>query len=71
MSGINWSVVSTSAVFSILGIAIYAIGFFVLDLLTPYQLWKEINEKQNTALAILIGSMAIGLAIIVAAAIHG
>ena len=71
MSGINWSVVSTSVLFSILGIVIYAIGFFVLDLLTPYQLWKEINEKQNTALAILIGSMAIGLAIIVAAAIHG
>lgn len=71
MSGINWSVVSTSAIFSVLGILIYAVGFYVLDLLTPYQLWKEINEKQNTALAILIGSMAIGLAIIVAAAIHG
>lgn len=70
MSAINWSVVLTSAIFSVLGILIYAIGFYVLDLLTPYQLWKEINEKQNTALAILIGSMAIGLAIIVAAAIH-
>jgi len=71
MSGINWNIVSTSAIFSVLGIVIYAIGFYVLDLLTPYHLWKEINEKQNTALAILIGSMAIGLAIIVAAAIHG
>jgi putative membrane protein len=71
MSSINWTVVLSSAVFSVLGIVLYAVGFFVLDLLTPYQLWKEINEKQNTALAILIGSMAIGLAIIVAAAIHG
>jgi uncharacterized membrane protein YjfL (UPF0719 family) len=43
----------------------------LLDHLTPYHLWREINEKQNTALAILVGAMAIGIAIIVAAAIHG
>jgi putative membrane protein len=43
----------------------------VLDKVTPYHLWREINEKQNVALAILVGSIAIGLALIVAAAIHG
>lgn len=71
MAAINWTLVLTSIVFAAVGVLIYAISFFLLDVLTPYQLWKEINEKQNTALAILIGSLAIGLAIIVAAAIHG
>ena len=61
----------SSIVFSIIGLVIYIIGFVVLDKLTPYALWKEICEKQNVALAILVGSGAIGLALIIAAAIHG
>jgi uncharacterized membrane protein YjfL (UPF0719 family) len=38
--------------------------------LTPGKLWDEISEKKNTAAAILMGSVAIALGIIVAAAIH-
>jgi putative membrane protein len=61
----------TSIVFAVIGLVVYIVGFVVLDKLTPYALWKEICEKQNVALAILVGSGAIGLALIVAAAIHG
>jgi len=68
---INWTLVVNSSVFALIGIIIYVAGFIIIDVLTPYSLWKEINEKQNSALAILLGSIAIGLAIIVAAAIHG
>jgi uncharacterized membrane protein YjfL (UPF0719 family) len=63
--------VVTSILFSVVGLVIYIVGFIVVDKLTPYALWKEICEKQNVALAILVGSVAIGLALIVAAAIHG
>ena len=61
----------SSIVFAVIGLVIYIVGFVVLDKLTPYALWKEICEKQNVALAILVGSSAIGLALIIAAAIHG
>jgi len=71
MIAVNWAVVLSSIVFALVGIVVFALGFFNLDLLTPYHLWKEINEKQNTALAIFVGALAIGLAIIIAAAIHG
>jgi putative membrane protein len=54
-----------------IGIAVFVIGFVILDLLTPGKLWQEINEKQNRAVAQFAGAVAIGLAIIVAAAIHG
>jgi uncharacterized membrane protein YjfL (UPF0719 family) len=67
----NWGPIVNSIVFSLIGVAIYVIGFVVLDKVTPYHLWREINEKQNVALAILVGSIAIGLALIVSAAIHG
>ncbi len=57
-------------VFAVLGIATFIVSFVVVDRLTPYQLWKEIIEEQNSALAILIGFVALGLSIIIAAAIH-
>jgi uncharacterized membrane protein YjfL (UPF0719 family) len=57
-------------VFAFLGIAVLLIAFVTLDRLTPYALWKEIVDEQNTALAILIGALALGLSIIIAAAIH-
>jgi uncharacterized membrane protein YjfL (UPF0719 family) len=57
-------------VFALLGIVVFALAFVVLDRLTPYSLWREIVERQNTALATLIGLMSIGLCLIIAAAIH-
>jgi uncharacterized membrane protein YjfL (UPF0719 family) len=59
-----------AVVFAALGIAVFAISFMVLDRMTPYSLWKEIVEKQNTALAVLIGLVTLGLGVIIAAAIH-
>lgn len=53
------------------GIIVFVVGFVILDLLTPGKLWEEIEQKQNVAVAIFAGAVAIGLAIIVAAAIHG
>ena len=42
----------------------------LIDKLTPYHLWNEICEEQNTALAIMVGAMSIGMCIIIAAAVH-
>lgn len=59
-----------AVVFAALGIVVYAAAFVVLDKLTPYSLWREIVERQNTALAVLIGLVSLGLGVIIAAAIH-
>lgn len=53
-----------------LGIAIFAISFAIWDRITPYELWKEIVEGKNIALAIMIGFMSLGMCIIIAAAVH-
>ena len=37
---------------------------------TPGELWKEIVEERNLALAVLVGAMSIGMCIIIAAAVH-
>jgi len=54
----------------VLGIAIFALSFVVLDRMTPYNLWKEIIEEKNVALAVLLGAASIGICVIIAAAVH-
>jgi putative membrane protein len=63
--------VLSTLLYSVIGIVIFAVGFLILDLLTPGKLWEQIEQKQNVAVAIFAGAVAIGLAIIVSAAIHG
>ncbi len=57
-------------VFAALGLGIFAAAFAIIDRLTPYHLWNEIVHERNTALAILVGAVSIGLCIIIAAAVH-
>ena len=67
---INLGFVVNAIVFAFLGVAIFWLSFVVIDKLTPYQLWQEIIEKNNTPLAIVVGAMSLGICIIIAAAIH-
>jgi putative membrane protein len=62
--------VLNSVVFAAIGIVIFVIFFLVLDWITPYDLWKELNEEKNVALAIVVGAVALGICIIIASAIH-
>lgn len=57
--------------FSGLGIILFAIAFLLIVKITPFSLRKEIEEDQNTALAIMIASVIIGISLIVSSAIHG
>ena len=56
--------------FAVLGVATFVAAFWIVDRLTPYDLWKEMIEEQNVAVAILMGLIGVGLAIVIAAAIH-
>ena len=59
-----------AVLWSFLGIAIFVAAFVLVDRLTPGTMWKELIEDQNTAVAIVMGAIAIALAIIIAAAVH-
>lgn len=60
-----------SLVFALMGVAVFWLCFVIIDKITPYNLWNEIIEKQNVALALVVAAMSLGICIIVAAAIHG
>ena len=59
----------SALIFVSIGIVFFAVAYFILGRMFPIH--KEIEEDQNTALGIVIGSIMIGIAIIIAAAIQG
>ena len=74
MMGIEWlkpGIFFGSMLFALMGVAVFWICFLIIDKLTPYDLWAEIVEKKNMALAIVVGAMCIAIGLLVAAAVHG
>jgi uncharacterized membrane protein YjfL (UPF0719 family) len=62
----------SALVYSGIGILVYVVAFSLLDALTPkVAIWNELVEKQNLAVGIFLGCIALGIAIIIASAVHG
>lgn len=67
---INIKYIIASVVYSVIGIVILLISFWIIERITPENLWKEILEKKNMALAIVFAAFIIAIAIIISSAIH-
>jgi uncharacterized membrane protein YjfL (UPF0719 family) len=59
-----------SFVYSLLGVVFVIVTFVVIDKLTPGDLWKELIEERNQAIATVVAAMIVAIAIIVASAMH-
>ena len=59
-----------SIIYSLIGIFLVGLAFVIVDKITPYDLWKELIESRNQALATVVAAFVLAIAIIVAAAIH-
>lgn len=69
---INMKYVVASLAYSGIGIAVLALCYIILDLLTPkVHIWTELCQNKNTALAIFLGAFILGISIIISSAIHG
>ncbi len=72
---IDWNQIVTavleSIVFSAIGMVFFGLTFWIATKVAPFSIRKEIEEDQNTALGIVLGSLIIGIALIVSAALHG
>jgi uncharacterized membrane protein YjfL (UPF0719 family) len=64
------AVVST-AVFAGIGLAVFGLAFWLMTKLAPFSVKKEIEEDQNTALAVIMAGVLIGISLIIAAAVSG
>ena len=73
MLGLEWlrpAAFLGSILYALIGVVIFWLCFWLIDKITPADLWREIVEKQNQALALVVAAMCLGISIIVAAAIH-
>lgn len=67
---IHWAPMVAALIYAVIGLGIFGVAFVLVDRLTPYSLWKELIDEHNTALAIVVGAVAIGISIIVSSAIR-
>ncbi|MBF0408135.1 MAG: DUF350 domain-containing protein [Candidatus Riflebacteria bacterium] len=70
LSDIKIGQLISTITYSIIGLLMYGLAFYVITKISPFSVKKEIEEDQNISLGIIIGSVMIGLSIIIAAAIH-
>ena len=69
---LNWHNILNAVIFSGIGLAIFVIGFVILDLLTPQvHVWNQLCRDKNVALGIFLGAVVIGIAMIISAAVRG
>ena len=60
----------STVIYACIGMALFAGALFIIQKVTPFSIRKEIEEDQNTALALIIGSVFIAMAIIIQAAMR-
>jgi putative membrane protein len=58
-------------IYTLFGVIVFGVSFWLMVKISPFPIRKELETDHNTAVAILMGSVILGLAIIIAAALHG
>jgi putative membrane protein len=58
-----------ATIFGVTGIALLIVGYYIWELVTPYNLRRELQDNKNLAVAVVAASFIVGMAIVVAAAL--
>jgi putative membrane protein len=64
-----WRLLLDASLFGLAGIVLLIIGYYVWELVTPYNLRRELHENKNLAVAVVVAAFILGMAIVIAAAI--
>ena len=69
LADLHWQPILATIIYSFIGFVVLFLAYVAFDKLTPFSFRKEIEEDDNVALGVIIGSLFISLSIIIAAAI--
>jgi uncharacterized membrane protein YjfL (UPF0719 family) len=64
-----WRLVLDASVLGLAGIALLIIGYYIWELVTPYNLRRELQENKNLAVAVVVAAFIVGMAIVIGAAL--
>jgi putative membrane protein len=59
-----------ASVFAGIGLVVFGLAFWIMTKVAPFSVKKEIEEDQNTALAVIMAGVIIGVSLIISAAIN-
>ena len=57
--------------YTLFGVIVFGIAFWAMVKISPFSIRKELETDHNTAVAVVMAAVILGLAIIIAAALHG
>jgi putative membrane protein len=66
---LTWAGVLSSIVYSLLGLILLLIGYYVYELITPWSVKEELITHRNPAVAMVVAAFIVGMAVVIAAAI--
>jgi len=64
-----WRLLVDASIFGIVGIILLIVGYYVWELVTPYNVRKELEENKNVAVAIVVAAFILGMSIVIAASL--
>jgi uncharacterized membrane protein YjfL (UPF0719 family) len=64
-----WRMILDATIFGVTGVVLLIVGYYIWELVTPYNLRRELQENKNLAVAVVTASFIVGMAIVVAAAL--
>ena len=64
-----WRLLIDASIFGVVGIVLLIVGYYVWELVTPYNVRKELQENKNVAVAIVVAAFILGMAIVVGASL--
>ena len=64
-----WRLVLDASVLGLAGIALLIVGYYIWELVTPYNLRRELQENKNLAVAVVVAAFILGMAIVIGAAL--
>ena len=68
---LNMNVFLNTLIYTVFGVVVFALAFWAMVKISPFPIRKEIEADHNVAVAILMAAVILGLAIIIAANLHG
>lgn len=61
--------VISTLIYAVIGIVVAVVSYFIVDLIIPGKMGKQIAEDKNLPIAIVAGAMILGICMIIAASI--
>ena len=70
MEDVHLGALLNAVLFACMGLLLFAAAFGIVSRMFPFDIWKEIGENRNIAVATLLAGIAIAIALVISSAVH-